>query len=593
MSARVNSGLAPLSSANTKIHRDFQMKSITFSPRITFVLAMVAVASTVSAQQVGQIDDFEDATTQGWKEGPTSPNKPTNISSGGPDGANDNYLRNVSSGTFGAGGRMVLRNTTTWSGDYNNAEIESIQMWLLNEGDTPMQIRIALGDAGGNIGTWFASSNAFALPADDVWRQASFDLSSTSLTRIQGTSSRAAVLSSVAELRILSAAQPDFRGDIISATLGVDDIEALGAEPLLPQEFKDLVSMQDFNGNNSTDVGVFRFNPNTAKNTITVMDGSTGNQIGSVNYGSAVVRDSSTVSDANGDMIPEFGALVEGSLLATVKDVVNNTTIGKPKFNDDYDTVAILSVGNVGGGAGPDVAVVGRLPSTGKVQAWVKDVASGNLVNRMTFDKAFVPFAAVAVDNVGDTNAMEIAVLGIDANDNVQAQIKDAKSGNLINKIQFDKNFTPLFFAAVPNTSGKLKQLAVLGRNAAGKIRAQIKRVSNGTLVAKVQFDKNFEPRAFISFVDSNGSGGGEIAVVGVNANDKVRAQAKEISDGSLVKLIDFSSKYPPQDAIAINGAAGTGRNEIAVYGQKANGEDRVQIKDLLTGDLVNNIPLP
>ena len=129
--------------------------------------------------------------------------------------------------------------------------------------------------------------------------------------------------------------------------------------------------------------------------------------------------------DTTGDLIPEFGALLEGSLFARVKDVVNNTLLGKPKFNANYDTVAFLSVGDAGGAAGPDVAVVGRLPATGKVQAWVRDVAGGNLVSRMTFSKAFVPFAAVAVDNVGDSAAMEIAVLGIDATGRVQAQVKD------------------------------------------------------------------------------------------------------------------------------------------------------------------------
>ena len=36
----------------------------------------------------------------------------------------------------------------------------------------------------------------------------------------------------------------------------------------------------------------------------------------------------------------------------------------------------------------------------------------------------------------------------------------------------------------MPNASGKLKHLAVLGRNASGVIQAQIKRISNGTLVA-------------------------------------------------------------------------------------------------------------
>jgi len=81
--------------------------------------------------------------------------------------------------------------------------------------------------------------------------------------------------------------------------------------------------------------------------------------------------------------------------------------------------------------------------------------------------------------------------------------------------------------------------------------------------------------------------------VVGVDATGAVRAQVKEISDGALVGVINFSRKYPPLDAIAINGVAGTGRNEIAVLGVNVSGQHRLQIKDLLTGNLVNNIPVP
>ena len=81
--------------------------------------------------------------------------------------------------------------------------------------------------------------------------------------------------------------------------------------------------------------------------------------------------------------------------------------------------------------------------------------------------------------------------------------------------------------------------------------------------------------------------------MVGVNETGKVRAQVKEIADGAIVNKINFSSKYAPLDAIVVNGVAGTGQNEIAVLGQKNSGKFRLQIKDLLTGDNVNNIPLP
>jgi hypothetical protein len=387
-------------------------------------------------------------------------------------------------------------------------------------------------------------------------------------------------------------------GDVILSFFVIEEADAAGntlffAVGLLQPIPIKVSDAGNFNGNNKTDLSVLLRDPNTGKNKVFVMDGGSGKNIRTVSFGTEPARGVTTVPDANGDLIPEYAVLLEGSLFARVKDVVNNTLLGKPGFNKAFDPVAFFSVGDAGGGIGPDVVVVGRDASTGKVQAQVKDVASGKLVRSMNFSKAFVPFDAVAVDNVGGTAAMEIAVLGIDASGKVQAQVKDAQSGKLIRKVQFNKQFTPLFFAAVPNAGGKLKHLAVLGRNASGVIQAQIKRVSDGTLVNKVTFSKGYDPRAFISFADSNGSGGGEIGVVGVNGSGLVRAQVKEIANGTKIANINFSKAYPPLDAIAINSVAGTGRNEIAVLGQKVTGEFRLQIKDLLSGNLVKNIPVP
>ena len=69
------------------------------------------------------------------------------------------------------------------------------------------------------------------------WRQnwvyeASFSISESDLTLVpgSGTQTFAAALSNVIEMRILhSQSAPDFRGDTVASTLGVDDIEAKGA----------------------------------------------------------------------------------------------------------------------------------------------------------------------------------------------------------------------------------------------------------------------------------------------------------------------------------------------------------------------------
>ena len=59
---------------------------------------LLASATPLAAVTLGQQDTFSDGSTQGWSEGLVSPNPPTNIATGGPAGAGDRYLQNISSG---------------------------------------------------------------------------------------------------------------------------------------------------------------------------------------------------------------------------------------------------------------------------------------------------------------------------------------------------------------------------------------------------------------------------------------------------------------------------------------------------------------
>ncbi len=194
--------------------------------------AMLAAPSTAFAIEIGDIDDFEDGSTQGWRKGGNSTMPTTNIATGGPSGQNDNYVQVVSTGGSGPNSKLVILKKTKWTGDYTAAGVTEIGMYFRNTGNSMLFMRIALrGGVGGR--SWYATSQAFQLPPDDVWREASFSIGESDLTLVpeMGTpQSVTAVLSNVTEIRILSSESgPDFRGDTVAATLGVDDIEAKGA----------------------------------------------------------------------------------------------------------------------------------------------------------------------------------------------------------------------------------------------------------------------------------------------------------------------------------------------------------------------------
>jgi hypothetical protein len=159
----------------------------------------------------------------GWRHGFSGTGPPTNVASGGPGGAADAYLQNIS-GPDPAEPRQAVLNTAQWTGDYNTANVTRIDAQLANFGATDLNMRISIQGPSGTFG----STNPVLLPAGSGWRPVTFNLTSDALTAVGFATSLNAVLSNVTELRILSASGgPSRIGDFIAGTLGIDDVRAL------------------------------------------------------------------------------------------------------------------------------------------------------------------------------------------------------------------------------------------------------------------------------------------------------------------------------------------------------------------------------
>ncbi|MEE9297340.1 MAG: hypothetical protein V3W34_20570 [Phycisphaerae bacterium] len=193
--------------------------------RLLPILGLWTGSLVAYAVTCGQVDDFQGGTTMGWTEGAISPNPPSNVPDGGPLGAGDAYLLNVSTGGFGPGSRLVMFNQAQWAGNYLATGVTRIEADMANLGTTPLSMRIAIE---GNLGQRYSSSTAVVLPADGRWRHVSFELTTADLTIVGGATSIGDVLADVQTMRILSAAAgPSWSGDAIAATLGVDNIAAI------------------------------------------------------------------------------------------------------------------------------------------------------------------------------------------------------------------------------------------------------------------------------------------------------------------------------------------------------------------------------
>jgi hypothetical protein len=198
-------------------------------------LLSLAVTAPAGAVTVGQVDDFEDGTTQGWvvafgPGGGSHPAPPQNIATGGPAGVDDNFLMLTALGGGGPASRLTAGNLAQWSGDYLAAGVDRIEMWVNNFGQNDLFLRLLLEDpTGGPPANVAYSADPIIVAAGGGWQSISYSLAEADLVAALGDVN--AALSGVTVLRVFHGVADGFPGEAVSAQLGVDNIRAVAAVP--------------------------------------------------------------------------------------------------------------------------------------------------------------------------------------------------------------------------------------------------------------------------------------------------------------------------------------------------------------------------
>jgi hypothetical protein len=188
-----------------------------FKPVWLFIGAVII--STALAIVPNQFDNFEDGTLQDWGSGLPNPAPPVNVTTGGPAGANDNFLRVSAVGGAGAGSKLVIFNSTQWTGNYITAGVQFVSMYIKNFTDTLISLRIALRGPGGD----FWSINPVIIAGLSNWQPIVFSVQPASLT---GGTDVNTTLGGVTQVRILHSVAGGFAGNAIAAQIGIDNITA-------------------------------------------------------------------------------------------------------------------------------------------------------------------------------------------------------------------------------------------------------------------------------------------------------------------------------------------------------------------------------
>jgi hypothetical protein len=207
-----------------------RLRGQTFGLSLLLGLGLPSVAAAITA---GELDDFQDGTTQGWVGGlngaiPLVP--PTVVADAGPMGPGDFALRVTGTGAVVGAGRAIVVNNVDpeWTGDYLTADVQEIMVDVRNLNDVPLTIRIGLDqpplETGG--GRWV--SEGVVVPAASPWTTITFSVRPEDL--LAGGPSAVdpvVTLADVGVLRILHATEASYMGDPIAGQLDIDNIEAL------------------------------------------------------------------------------------------------------------------------------------------------------------------------------------------------------------------------------------------------------------------------------------------------------------------------------------------------------------------------------
>jgi len=197
------------------------------------LIGVFMFSMTVSGATVGQIDTFQDGTTDNWFAGGLGmgqfPPVPPHGVGGGQGGASDLYLVVTALGGDGPGSKLSVMNGSQWTGNFLTSGISGIAMDLINLGQNTLNVRLQVEDPlFGPPADLAVSTNPFVLTPGNGWQHAFFSLTPGAFTALSGSANVA--LSQTTLLRIIHSPTPDVATAVVGV-LGVDNIQAAVPEP--------------------------------------------------------------------------------------------------------------------------------------------------------------------------------------------------------------------------------------------------------------------------------------------------------------------------------------------------------------------------
>ncbi len=199
------------------------------------------------------------------------------------------------------------------------------------------------------------------------------------------------------------------------------------------------------------------------------------------------------MGDVSGNDRPELVVLARsetGVNQVLVKDADTAAIVNKINYLGANSTPSAMAVlGDIGGGAAPELTVLGELPD-GRHIAQNRDVLTDDRVNNVLF---FNPaWNTVGIEGLKDVNGNATADLAVlaqhDTTHVILAQVKDALTGDLIRSVKFlGPSWSARAIAAFADIDGNgVQEIGVAARQDDGDIRVQLRDASSGSIIRTI-----------------------------------------------------------------------------------------------------------
>lgn len=407
------------------------------------------------------------------------------------------------------------------------------------------------------------------------------------LIRIYGIDDPDAEGHETLSLRILNPTGGAIVGAIDTATI------TLISDDDLPINSK-LAMFGDINSSGSAEIGVSV----DGTTQVSVRDASSETVIRNLNFNSS--RTSVDIGVADVDGVPAMAVLAQdatGRPWVEVRKAVSGSLIRDVWFQTGYTPIALAIMPDTNGNNVSEVAVLMTNDADGRPWVHIKDVATGATVGTVWFDDGYIAQDLEVVPDVDGNAGPELAVLMVrDSDSRAWVHVKDAITGTLVRKVWFSTGYTPKDLAVIDNLdSNPGSEVAVLFvRDSDNRTWVHMKDVLTGAYVKNVWFSAGYTPMRLEIAQDLDANAGDELAVLSTrNADGRAWVLVKDALSGAAIRNVWFQGGFAPKDFALLPDIDANAGAELAVLGEKGDGQVQVEIKDAKTNAFINRVDFP